>query len=152
MRFGLLSLPKNAPPKNVRIWCFSPFKYCVQKFSTFDFYLYNPFCKIFNRFEINIYFGFFDVHICRIFVKHLSGIMWALLANFWSQPRKLLKPTAHEKAQKETNIIYLTNCCWFLKNPIDCCCLGGWYWDIVHIQYYIPVDDGMEQVLGRATL
>ncbi len=30
-----------------------------------------------------------------------------------------------------SNIISLRNCCWFLKIPIDCCCLGGgWYWDI----------------------
>jgi hypothetical protein len=25
----------------------------------------------------------------------------------------------------ETNIISLRNCCWFLKIPIDCCCLWG---------------------------
>jgi hypothetical protein len=25
----------------------------------------------------------------------------------------------------ETNIISRRNCCWFLKIPIDCCCLGG---------------------------
>jgi hypothetical protein len=43
--------------------CFSPFIYCVQKFSAFFFYLYNPFVKFFNRLEININFGFFDVHI-----------------------------------------------------------------------------------------
>jgi hypothetical protein len=37
----------------------------------------------------------------------------------------------------ETHIMYLTHCCWFLKIPEDCCCLGGGgcYWDIVHILY-----------------
>ena len=30
-----------------------------------------------------------------------------------------------------TDIMYLTHCCWFLKIPEDCCCLGG----IVHILY-----------------
>ncbi len=35
----------------------------------------------------------------------------------------------------ETNIISLRNCCWFLKIPIDCCCLGGGY----NIWLYIPV-------------
>ncbi len=35
---------------------------------------------------------------------------------------------------------YLTNCCWFLKIPIDCCCLGGG--DVLagyNIWLYIPV-------------
>ncbi len=52
----------------------------------------------------------------------------------------------------ETNIMYLTYCCWFLKIPRDCCCLGGGGGGTgILCIYYIPVDDGMEQVLGRAS-
>ncbi len=47
----------------------------------------------------------------------------------------------------ETNIISLRNCCWFLIIPIDCCCLGVLGYKVI---YYIPIDDGMKQVLGRA--
>jgi len=37
----------------------------------------------------------------------------------------------------------------FLKIPIDCCCLGGGVVLGYKVIYYIPIDDGMGQVLGR---
>jgi len=38
----------------------------------------------------------------------------------------------------------------FLKIPIDCCCLGGGVVGLgCKVIYYIPIDDGMGQVLGR---
>ncbi len=74
---------------------------------------------------------------CPEKIRKKTGIMTKTISNFLLQSQSRLPMDAslyknHENPwdQKsyyvpETNIIYLTNCCWFLKIPIDCFFLWG---------------------------